>query len=283
MNAWVQTQMSWIGWRKPWSRLHLWKWKKNTWLKRRNSKAKMPTKTRLDGQVVWGPWLKSFLSRKFWYTSVCVGSNPSPVRTSFRRDEGNFPADEVPYTKKRVGLNANPFRQSFWNGWRQLCSRLDLWIQKFIKLKSRMLSQNFGRVPDRMAKRYNAQDSGISSVETSGTRVCARVRIPLLSEKVLNTMRQILQLTNSVLQQRQLKMTLQNKRKQKFATSSLAERSKSAQKRRYQPEICGTQMSAWVQTQISWNGWRKPWCRLNLWKWKKYLIEKAQLKSKNAD
>ena len=163
------------------------KTKKNTWLKRRNSKAKRPTKTRLDGQVVWGPWLKSFLSRKFWYTSVCVGSNPSPVRTSFRRDEGDFPADEVPYTKKRVGLNANPFRQSFWNGWRQLCSRLDLWIQKFIKLKSRMLSQNFGRVPDRMAKRYNAPDSGISSVETSGTRVCARVRIPLLSQKKFRT------------------------------------------------------------------------------------------------
>ena len=120
-----------------------------------------------------------------------------------------------------------------------------------------------------MAKRYNAPDSGISSVETSGTRVCARVRIPLLSEKVLNTMRQILQLTNSVLEQRQLKMTLQNKRKQKFATSSLAERSKSAQKRRYQPEICGTQMNAWVQTQMSWNGWRKPCSRLHLWKRKK--------------
>ena len=41
---------------------------------------------------------------------MCVGSNPSPVRTSFRRDEGDFPADEVPYTKKRVGLNANPFK-----------------------------------------------------------------------------------------------------------------------------------------------------------------------------
>ena len=147
---------------------------------------------------------------------MCVCSSPSPVRTSFRRDEGDSSADEVPYTEKRVGLTATPFRQTFWNGWRQLCNRLDLWIQKFINLKSRMLSQNFGRVPDNMAKRYNAPDSGISSVENSGTRVCARVGLPLLSEKVFNTNRQILQLTNSVLEERQLKMTLQNKRKQKF-------------------------------------------------------------------
>ena len=71
------------------------------------------------------------------------------------------------------------------------------------------------RKPGRMAERSKAPDSRNSSVENSGTRVCAWVRIPLLSENVLNTMKQSLQLTNSVILERQFKMTVQSKRKQK--------------------------------------------------------------------
>ena len=69
------------------------------------------------------------------------------------------------------------------------------------------------RKPGRMAERSKAPDSREYSVENSGTRVCAWVRTPLLSENVLNTMRQSFQLTNSVILERQLKMTVQSKRK----------------------------------------------------------------------
>ena len=44
--------------------------------------------------------------------------------------------------------------------------------------------------PGGMAERSKAPDSRNSSVENSGTRVCAWVRIPLLSENVLNTLKQ---------------------------------------------------------------------------------------------
>ena len=71
------------------------------------------------------------------------------------------------------------------------------------------------RKPGRMAERFKAPDSRKSSVEISGTPVCAWVQIPLMSENVLNTMRQSLQLTNSVILERQFKMTAQSKRKQK--------------------------------------------------------------------
>ena len=69
--------------------------------------------------------------------------------------------------------------------------------------------------PCRMAERSKAPDSRNSWVENSGTRVCAWVRILLLSQNVLNTMRQSLELTNSVILERQFKMTVQSKIKQK--------------------------------------------------------------------
>ena len=51
------------------------------------------------------------------------------------------------------------------------------------------------------AQRSNAPDSRNFSVQTSGKRMSARagVRIPLLSENVLDAMRQNLQLTNSLI------------------------------------------------------------------------------------
>ena len=67
----------------------------------------------------------------------------------------------------------------------------------------------------RMAERSKAPGSRKSSVENSGTRMCAWVRIQLLSLNVFNTMRQSLQLTNSVILESQFKMIVQSKRKQK--------------------------------------------------------------------
>ena len=90
------------------------------------------------------------------------------------------------------------------------------------------------RKPGRMAERSKAPDSRKPSVENSGTPQCAWDRIPLLSENVLNTMRQSLQLTNSVILERQFKMTVQRKRKQKTRNvigRLIAEHFKSAQKK----------------------------------------------------
>ena len=105
------------------------------------------------------------------------------------------------------------------------------------------------RKPGGMVERSKAPDSRNSSVENSGTRVCAWVRIPLLSENVLNTMKQRLQLTNSVILERQFKMTVQSKRKQKTRNvigRLIAEHFKSAQKRGYPAKTCETRLNAWV-------------------------------------
>ena len=103
--------------------------------------------------------------------------------------------------------------------------------------------------PGRMAKRSKAEDSTNSSAEKSGTRVCAWVWIPLLSENVLNTMRQSLQLTSSVILERQFKMTVQSKGKQTTRNVIgwlIAEQFKCAQKRGYPVETCKTRLYARV-------------------------------------
>ena len=113
--------------------------------------------------------------------------------------------------------------QIFSNGWHKPFSRLHLWNEKFTqrighKAKEKMCC----RKPGRMAERSKAPGSGNSSVENSGTRVCAWVRILLLSENVLNTMRQSIQLPNSVALERQFKITVQSTKK--IATSSVVDR-----------------------------------------------------------
>ena len=80
------------------------------------------------------------------------------------------------------------------------------------KWKSTDHTEKNRRKPSRMAERSKAPDSRYSSVENSGTRVCAWVLIPLLSESVWNTMRQSLQTTKSVTLERQLKMTVPSKK-----------------------------------------------------------------------
>ena len=124
------------------------------------------------------------------------------------------------------------------------------------------------RKSGRMAERSKAPDSRKSSVENSGTRVCAWVRIPLLLENVLNTMKQSPQLTNSVILELQFKMTVQSKRKQKTRNVIgwlIAEQFKKAQKRRYPAKTCETRKYTWVWTKIFSNGWHQPFSRLNLW------------------
>ena len=103
--------------------------------------------------------------------------------------------------------------------------------------------------PCRMAERSKAPDSRSSSVENSGTPPCAWDRIPLLSENVLNTMRQSLQLTNSIILERQFKMTVQSKRKQKTRNvigRLIADLFKGAQKRGYPAKTWETRLNAWV-------------------------------------
>ena len=119
-----------------------------------------------------------------------------------------------------------------------------------------------------MAERSKATDSRNSSVENSGTRVCASVRFPLLSENVLNTMRQSLQPTKSVILERQFEMTVQGKKKQKTRNVNgrlIADQFKSAQKRGHPAETCKTRLYARVWMQIFPNRWHKPFSRLHLW------------------
>ena len=124
------------------------------------------------------------------------------------------------------------------------------------------------RKSGRMPERSKAPDSRNPSVENSGTRPCTWVRIPLLSEKVLNTMRQSPQLTNSVILERQFKMTVQSKRKQTTRNVIgwlIAEQFKKTQKRRYPAKTCEKRKYRWVSTKIIPNGWHKPLSRLHLW------------------
>ena len=105
------------------------------------------------------------------------------------------------------------------------------------------------RKPGRMAERSEVPDSRNSSVENSGTRVCAWVRIPILSENVMITMMHSLKLTNSVILERQFKMTVQMKRKQTTRNVIgwlIAEQFKKAQKRGYPAETCKTRLYARV-------------------------------------
>ena len=112
--------------------------------------------------------------------------------------------------------------------------------------------------PGRMAERSKAPDWRKSLVENSGTRVCAWVRIPLLSENVLNTMRQSPQLTNSVILERQFKMTVQSKRKQTTRNVIgwlIAEQFKKSTKKKIpSKDMWNTKVRAWVWTKIFSNG-----------------------------
>ena len=96
-------------------------------------------------------------------------------------------------------------------------------------------------------------------------------------------MRQSLQLTNSVILERQFKMTAKQK-KTKKSQSRLwltSERLETAQKR-YPAETCETRKYAWVWTQIFSNGLHKPCSRLNLWNEKITQWKGHKSKEKNV-
>ena len=141
--------------------------------------------------------------------------------------------------------------------------------------------------PGRMAERSKAPDSRTSSVENSDTRVCAWVRIPLLSEKVLNTTRQSLQLTNSVILERQFKMTVQSKRKQTTRNVIgwlIAEWFKNAQKRKKIPskDMRNTKVHVGFDENL-FKGMTQTAEQLTSMNWKCHSIGKTQIKRKYVD
>ena len=93
------------------------------------------------------------------------------------------------------GFTCKSFQMDYTNRLANYISELKkLANGKATKRKKKTCRRKKGRI----AERSKEPGSRKSSVENSGTRVCAWVRIPLLSENVLSAMRQSLKLTNSV-------------------------------------------------------------------------------------
>ena len=220
---------------------------------------------------------------------MCVGSNPTPVRKRFEHDEAEPSADKFCHAGRSIQDDSPKQKktndsQRHWvvdsravrkctkkedTRWRHVkhdstrgfkfksfqiddTNRLADYISELkmsLNWKDTYQKEICRRKPGRMPERSMAPDSRNSFVENSGTRVCAWVRIPILSEKVLNTTRQSLQLTNSIILKRQFKMTVQSKRKQTTRNVIgwlIADQFKSAQKRGYPVETCKTRLYARV-------------------------------------
>ena len=141
--------------------------------------------------------------------------------------------------------------------------------------------------PARMAERSKAPDARNSFVENSGLRVCAWVRIPILSENVLNTTRQSLQLTNSVILERQFKMTVQSKRKQTTRNAIgwlIAEWFKNAQKRKKIPskDMWNTKVHVGFDENL-FKWMTQTASQITSLNWKNYPIEKAHIIQKKVE
>ena len=109
------------------------------------------------------------------------------------------------------------------------------------------------RILGRMAERSKEPGSRKSSVDNSGTRLCAWVRIPLLSENALNAKSQSLQLTNSIILEHQFKMTVQSKKKTKKTQRRLwliTEWFKSAQKKKPKKDMWNTNTRVGLNTHL---------------------------------
>ena len=116
--------------------------------------------------------------------------------------------------------------------------------------------------PGSVVERSKAPVSKNCSVENSGTRMCAWVRIPYLSENVSNAMRQSIELTNSLILERQFQMTAQSKKKSQRHPWLIPEQFQSAQKGGYPAETLETRMQPnWKSTyhtekvEVSQAGW----------------------------
>ena len=134
-----------------------------------------------------------------------------------------------------------------------------------------------------MAEQSKAPGRRNSTLENSGTRVCAWVRIPLLSLNVLNTMRHSLQLTNSLILEPQFKMTVQSKKKQKkIATSSVVDTraiSKCPKRRIPRRDIRNTKVPLGLNANLF------KWMTQTVQKitsrnWKNYPMERPQIERK---
>ena len=209
---------------------------------------------------------------------MCVGSNPLPVRKRFERDEAEHWADKFSHTgtsipddspkQKKIATSSVVDTRAISKCPKRRIPSRDIRNTDATQLKKHISYRKSRGKPGRMAERSRAPDSRNSSVENSGTRVCAWVLIPLLSENVLNTMRHSLQLTNPLILECQFKMTVLSKKKTKKMQRRLwliREQFQSAQKGGYPAETLETRMYAWVGTQIFWKGWNKPFSRLHLW------------------
>ena len=159
-------------------------------------------------------------------------------------------------------------------------------VQQITSLNSKVYQFEIAQVKSIMveesqagkSQRSNATDFRIPSIEISGTRTSARadVRITLPSEKVLNTM----SWQNLSYWKVNSRWQCKAEENEKFATSSVAERFDSAQKRKHPAGICETWMNAWVQTEISWNGWHKLCSGLDLWNQKFIKLKSSKLQAK---
>ena len=176
--------------------------------------------------------------------SVCVGSSPNPVRKRFEQDEAEALADKFYHTgtlieddsPKQKQKNRNVIRGRWPSGFEvhekedtrrryQKNARTCAFKRKSLKMEDanhaedyiselKMLpewhsatrKQNCRRKPGRMAEKYNAPGSRFSSREFCYASLCVGSE-PTPVRKILNRIKQNLQLTNS------LKLELQSSRK----------------------------------------------------------------------
>ena len=247
MYAWVPMQMFWNGWHRTFSRLHLWienlpngkatnRKKKMCWRKavRMAERSKAPDARNYLFEKsdirVWARVRSPLLSENI---SDVMGHKIQLTNSLILK-----------YVRVQTQIRSGKSFEMYDDN----CAAD--YISEFKKLKNEIAQlKNImaGEPHAGKAQRSNAPDCRISLVETSGTPVCAWVQIPLLSENVLKTMRHSLQLTNSVILERHLKMTVQSERKQKTCNVIgwlIAEQFKSAKKRRYPAKTCETRLYA---------------------------------------
>ena len=142
-------------------------------------------------------------ANKFYHIGTSI-QDDSPKQTKTNDSQRHWVVDSrVDYkcTKKKEDTQQRHVKHERTRGLRRKSFQMDEtnrladYISELKKLpnwKSTHHTEKSRGKPGRMGEQSKAPDSRNSSVENSGTRVCAWVRIPLLSENVLNTMRQSL-------------------------------------------------------------------------------------------
>ena len=122
------------------------------------------------------------------------------------------------------------------------------------------------RKQGKMAERSKEPGSRNSSVEISGSRVCAWVRIHSCQKTFWTRWGRAF--SRQILSHWNVNWRWQSKaQNKKIATSSVVDNRAvwNSTKKRYPNETCETRMYALVWTQIFSYGWHKPFSRLYLW------------------